>query len=239
MAPRDAAMQRAPVVTPVVSGSVDVLKQAPATNEVQTWYYAFAAFKTFCQLLITALSAMFLYQSSFFIPGRYSSGVWTAAACGYLQLFQAVFEMADLSAELIDLKQKKGSKGADHMPWDSIIHHFVSGGYAFYVFAFYDVLDQDFLGLAIAGMACQLIGPLYTMHRLKIRPTWLPAATLGVQLLWRCPLALVSVIRAFQFFHVSPWVHSVLCLTLARLDYRWTQWSMKNFKRSKFYVKQA
>ena len=119
------------------------------------------------------------------------------------------------------------------MPWDSIIHHGVSGSYAFYVFAYYDVLAQDFLGLAVAGMACQLIGPLYTMHRLKLRPSWLPTATLAVQLFWRCPLAAVSVIRALQFFHVSPWVHSVLCVTLARLDYRWTQWSLKNYTRTK------
>jgi len=186
--------------------------------------------KTVFQLSLTAASTIYLYQSNFFIPGYYESSVWSGSVISNIHMIQAVFEIGDLVAELLCLKHENSKA---HLPYDSIIHHTVTAGYSFYVSIYYLDLHHEFLGLAIAGVACQLIGPLYTSHRLKYRFKQLPLLTLIVQLGWRTPLAIVAVLRAFQFFHLTPWIHSILCLVLARLDYRWSLWALKNYNRSK------
>lgn len=119
----------------------------------------------------------------------------------------------------------------DHMPWDSVAHHVVAAAYSSYIFTTYESQDPYFMGMAAAALSCQFIGPLYTLHRLKLRHVYLSLAILVVQLGYRTPLALVSIARAVQYFFVSPLPHFFIMVTLAYLDYRWLQWAVKHHRR--------
>lgn len=184
--------------------------------------------KTVIQLTISILSLSFIVQSGFFVPTTYDATVWSPGAIATLYLPQGLFEVFDLITELWMLKKQKAR---EHLPWDSIIHHVVSGLYAFYIVAYAEELDRGFLGLAVAALSCQLIGPLYTLHRWKWRHRHLSLAILTVQLLYRTPLAVVSVVRAIQHYNVAPLPHLIIILCLSYLDYKWIFWAVAHNRK--------
>lgn len=124
-------------------------------------------------------------------------------------------------------------KSTAHLPWDSIIHHLVSAAYGFYIFLAAPTLDHGFLGLAVAAISCQVIGPLYTIHRLRWHFRYLGYMLLAVQGGYRSPLAFVSILRCIQYFHEAPWAHIFIIVVLANFDYRWTIWSYNQHLRLK------
>mmetsp|Transcript_5148 Transcript_5148/g.9259 ORF Transcript_5148/g.9259 Transcript_5148/m.9259 type:complete len:267 (-) Transcript_5148:173-973(-) len=209
------------------AGKSAVQKTAPRPRvKFPKRFYSWCLLKSLTQLTASFLSISFISQSNFFIPGYYDASVWSVEAVRSIYILQAAFEVLDFVFEMWMLrKQTTGN----HLPWDSIIHHAVSAAYAIYICLFADTLDIGFLGLAVTALACQVIGPLYTLHRLRLRFRALPIMILVVQVVWRIPLAVVSVIRAIQFFMVAPWAHFFICVVLAVLDYRWTIWAYKLF----------
>mmetsp|Transcript_22370 Transcript_22370/g.63626 ORF Transcript_22370/g.63626 Transcript_22370/m.63626 type:complete len:263 (+) Transcript_22370:176-964(+) len=210
----------------VVSGG-DVSSPAPPTTPAARFpkrFLTWAATKTAIQVTVSFFSIAFIAQSNLFVPFAYDPTVWSRESIRILYLPQGLFEVGDLAVELWMLRRQK-SKG--HLPWDSIAHHLVSALYAFYIYTNVEHLDRGFLGLAASALACQVIGPLYTLHRLRVRWRFLPLAILTVQIIWRCPLAIVSLFRAAQYYHEAPWAHFMICTVLAYLDYRWTVWAYK------------
>mmetsp|Transcript_8285 Transcript_8285/g.13417 ORF Transcript_8285/g.13417 Transcript_8285/m.13417 type:complete len:236 (-) Transcript_8285:4623-5330(-) len=187
-----------------------------------------AVLKTAFQFVISLYSLSFIMKSKFFVPGRFDATVWSKEwlACFYLP--QAVFELGDLFVEVWMLSREKSR---EHMPWDSIMHHSAAASYGLYIYTYQDTLSHTFLGLACAALSCQFIGPLYTMYRLRYRFRTLGLLLLTVQLLYRCPLAVVSVIRAIQHFGEAPFAHFCICMVLAYLDFKWLLWSFKIHRR--------
>lgn len=185
--------------------------------------------KTSIQLSLTLLSITFIVQSGYFVPYGYDATVWSREDLAALCVPQAIFEIVDLFFEtwMTVCVQKK----ADHMPWDSIFHHGITAGYYLYVYFAADSLTWSFLGLPVAGLSCQLIGFLYTLHRLKYHYMWVSFGLLTVQLMWRTPLAVVSCLRALQHFYQCPIIHFFICAALLTLDLRWTRWSFKTHNR--------
>jgi hypothetical protein len=133
-------------------------------EKLPVWFLVWAFVKSVTQLSVSGYSIAFIIQSHFFIPYHYDALVWPKETLRWLYLPQAFFELVDLAAELMMLRRQKSAK---HLPWDSIIHHLVSSVYGFYVFLASDSLSHGFMGLAVAALSCQVIGPLYTIHRLR------------------------------------------------------------------------
>lgn len=184
--------------------------------------------KTATQLTVSLLSLCFIVESCFFVPGHYDASVWSRESVAWIYIVQGAFEVADLSAELWMLSKESGR---DHLPWDSILHHGTSAAYAFYISWRAPVLDMGFLGLTIAALSCQVIGPLYTLHRWRFKHPHLALAILIVQLGYRCPLAVVSIIRAIQYFNEAPFPHILIILCLSYLDYKWLGWAFNLYRR--------
>ncbi|GBG30142.1 Hypothetical Protein FCC1311_063622 [Hondaea fermentalgiana] len=191
-------------------------------------FLAWSFAKTITQLTIAFLSISFIVKSGFFIPGYYDGTVWSKQSIAWLYLAQGLFEVVDLGTELWMLRRDSSK---DHLPWDSIIHHSVSAAYALYIFGWAEELDAAFLGLAVAALSCQVIGPLYTLHRWRFKHRHLALSILITQLGYRTPLAVVSVIRAIQYYKVAPWPHLVIMLCLSYLDYKWLNWAISLYKR--------
>jgi len=160
-------------------------------------FYIWCSIRTIFQVAISFYALDFVINSNFFHPSGYQSDAWNKEHLRVMYLPQAVFELLDLLMELWMLR-KENSKA--HLPWDSIIHHGVSGMYALYIYVYADSLSHEFLGLAVAALSCQVIGPLYTIYRMKFRFKYLGLVILAVQLLYRCPLALVSCLRYVLFY---------------------------------------
>jgi hypothetical protein len=163
--------------------------------------------------------------------GGYVGSGWAVESVQLVYVVQALFELVDLAVELwMTLSVDAGNNA--HLPWDSIVHHFVSAAYSGFVVATAPRHDPLFLGLSVIAQGCQLIGPLYTANRLGLgqRFAHLPALILAVQLCWRLPLAALSLARALQHWSVTPWPHMVICVILAHLDYRWTWWAVDLYR---------
>eukprot|EP01127_Copromyxa_protea_P003186 TRINITY_DN13045_c0_g1_i1.p1 TRINITY_DN13045_c0_g1~~TRINITY_DN13045_c0_g1_i1.p1 ORF type:complete len:246 (-),score=41.15 TRINITY_DN13045_c0_g1_i1:63-749(-) len=197
-------------------------------EKIPLYFYVWALLKSVIQLSVAGASLLFIYQSNFFIPYKYDALVWSKQSLQWLYLPQGIFECVDLAMELIMLRRQKSKA---HLPWDSIIHHLVSALYAFYIFLAADSLDHGFVGLAVAAISCQVIGPLYTIHRLRFHFRYLGLCLLAVQGGYRSPLAFVSILRAIQYWHEAPWAHIFICVVLANFDYRWTIWSYQQHLR--------
>ena len=197
-------------------------------EKLPLWFYIWAFVKSVTQLTVSGLSLLFIFQSNFFIPFRYNALVWQKTSLQWLYLPQAIFECVDLAMELFMLRRQKSAK---HLPWDSIGHHVSSALYGFYIFFAAETLDHGFMGLAVAAISCQIIGPLYTVHRLRWHFRYLGLIILVVQGGYRSPLAFVSILRCIQYFHEAPWVHIFICVILAYFDYRWTIWSYNQHRR--------
>jgi len=197
-------------------------------------FLAWCALKTLFQQTISLASISFIIESGFFVPFGYDAAVWPREQLISLMLPQAMFELIDLVFETWMTLRVQTT--GDHLPWDSIVHHLFTAAYYLYVWATADRYSTGFLGLPVAGLSCQVIGVLYTVHRLKFNFRWNGLMLLFVQTLWRMPLAFVSLLRAAQFFWCAPWVHFLICALLANLDYRWTTWAYKlHYRMAKRY----
>jgi hypothetical protein len=203
-------------------------------------FVAWCAVKTLTQLGVTLCAIAMALESGFWSAGLlygggdrggYVGSGWAVESVQRIYVVQAVFELVDLAVELwMTLSADAGNDA--HLPWDSIVHHFVSAAYALFVVATAPQQDALFLGLSVIAQGCQLIGPLYTANRLGLgrRFAQLPALILAVQLCWRLPLAAASLARAMQHWQVTPWPHLLICAILAHLDYRWTWWAVDLYR---------
>ncbi|GBG24299.1 Hypothetical Protein FCC1311_005172 [Hondaea fermentalgiana] len=197
----------------------------PAPFKFPRIFLLWCMVKTSIQLSLSVLSITFIVQSGYFNPFGYDATVWSREDLCALCVPQAIFEIIDLFFET--WMTMRVQKKSDHMPWDSIFHHTITAAYYMYVYYTADNLTWSFLGLPVAGLSCQVIGFLYTLHRLKYHFRWIGLALLSVQLMYRTPLAIVSCLRALQHFYQCPIIHFFICAALLTLDLRWTRWSFK------------
>lgn len=194
-------------------------------------FLLWCAVKTSIQLSLSVISMVFIAQSGFFVPWGYDASVWHRDNLVGLLPVQAAFELIDLVMETwVTLTvQTKGS----HLPYDSIVHHLLTASYYVLVYRAADLHTTAFLGMPVAGLSCQVIGMWYTTHRLRLPvPHWvIGMCMLVVQLLYRSPLALVSMLRAVEHWDDVPYAHFGICAALLTLDIRWIQFQRKLFAR--------
>lgn len=240
MAPHESsggAAAAAQVLSRVAGGGVKAgcvePRQEPTGGPPRS-FVAWCAVKTLTQLSVTLCAISMALESGFWSVGLLGDGYvgsgWAVESVQLVYVVQALFELVDLSVELwMTLSVDAGNNA--HLPWDSIVHHFVSAAYSGFVVATAPRHDPLFLGLSVIAQGCQLIGPLYTANRLYgQRFAHLPGLILAVQLGWRLPLAALSLARALQHWSVTPWPHMVICVILAHLDYRWTWWAVDLYR---------
>jgi len=191
--------------------------------------------KSSIQMVLSIRALEYLMLSGFFIPGGYNAAIWPKDTVTYYFVCQVVFEVIDFIAELAMLKYR-GDLG--QMPWDSIIHHGLTAGYFFLAWLYSDVYPMEYIGLAFAPISCQLVGPFYTAHRLGFRTKALIYGMITTQFAFRWPLALASWGRVFAHYNIVPLAHIGICIILTILDFRWSKWQFKVFKRRKLQDKQ-
>jgi len=190
--------------------------------------------KTSVQLSLSLLSMAFIVQSGFF-TFNYDASVWSREDLAILLVPQAIFEFVDFWAEWwMTMRVKRDSS---FLPIDSLVHHSLTCGYYTYIYVYADYYSTDVLGLAVAGLSCQILGFLFTVYRLKLNWKHNGIALLVLQLGYRWPLAVTSLVRAYTNFHQVPWIHLLLCAALLMLDYRWTKWAFKLLKRNRKDIK--
>ena len=186
--------------------------------------------KTSIQLFLSICSITFIVKSGFFNPFGYNASVWSREDLYSLFLPQAIFEIVDLLFETwMALNPQKTIVRKIRL--DSVLHHSMTAVYYLYVYITASNLTTDFLGLLVAGLPCEVIGILYTLKYMRYRFRLLGLCLLCVQLLYRSPLAVVSCLRAVQYFWECPWIHLFMCGALLMLDLLWTKRAFKLHNR--------
>ena len=200
-------------------------------SEMIPWIFlVWCVIKTSVQLSLSICSITFIVNSGFFDPFGYDASVWSREVMYSLFLVQAIFETVDLLFETwMTLKPQKTI--VRNIRLDSIFHHFITAVYYLYVYIAGSSLTTEFLGLPVAALSCQVIGILYTLNYLRYRFRLLGLCLLCVQLLYRWPLAVVSCLRAVQYFWECPWIHLFMCGALLMLDLHCTKWAFNLHNR--------
>lgn len=207
-----------------ISTSAKPMKLKPKPKD-PLWYRTWLGIKSGIQLFQSFYSLSFIYESSISVPGYYDPFVWEKEIFYAFFIGQACFEMVDFASELTSFYLQRDAHGT--MPLDSIAHHILTSLYYLQAVYFLEDPSHQYLGMVMACLCCQVMGPLYNAYRYGFRGKNTLVVMILVQFMFRWPLGALSWFRAFIHFADVPMVHFMMASILVWLDYRWSKWMIK------------
>mmetsp|Transcript_2205 Transcript_2205/g.2933 ORF Transcript_2205/g.2933 Transcript_2205/m.2933 type:complete len:196 (+) Transcript_2205:1-588(+) len=158
-------------------------------------------------------------------PGYYDPYVWERHIFHGFFIAQACFETVDFLSECTSYYLQRDAQGT--LSLDSIAHHLLTAAYYLQAVFWLEHPAQEYLGMVMAAICCQVIGPLYNSYRFGFRGKNILVLMIVVQFVFRWPLGLLAWMRSFIHFGVTPVVHLFMSGLLSLLDYRWSEWMIK------------